>query len=84
MTGVPDTSVAAPSVLVIATSACGANVSVSVAELFAEFGSVTGPETVAVFESVPVAPALIAQDAVRAAIAAYDSLGVGCGEGAST
>ena len=46
-----------PSVLVIDTSAVGVRVSVSLAELFADEGSVTpaGAETVAVFVSEPVA-----------------------------
>ena len=49
-----------PSVLVMARSAWAVNVSVSVAELLAGFGSLTAPlVTVAVFESVPVADALI-------------------------
>ena len=63
VTGVPATSVAAPSVLVIDRSAVGANVSVSVAELFVEVGSVTpvGAVTVAVLTSDPVAlPAIVA------------------------
>jgi hypothetical protein len=51
-----------PSVLVIAKSACGANVSVSVAELLPGVGSVTpaGGLTVAAFDRVPDALELIA------------------------
>ncbi len=54
----PGTIVATPSVLVIARSATGVSVSVSVAVLLAAFGSTTvaGTVTVAVFEIVPVAP----------------------------
>ena len=57
--GVPGTAVAVPSVLVIARSAVGTSVSVSVAELFAGFGSVTpaGVAIVAVLLSVPTAAA---------------------------
>ena len=53
----PGISVAAPSVLVIDRSACGVSVSVSVALLFAVFGSVTPPGavTVAVLVRLPVA-----------------------------
>ena len=55
-----------PSVFVIAKSAAGLNVSVSVAELLAGAGSVlpTGAVTVAVFDRLPVAPAAIAALAV--------------------
>ena len=53
----PGTAVVTPSVFVIARSACGVSVSVSVAELLPGVGSVTpaAAVTVAVFESVPVA-----------------------------
>ncbi len=53
-----------PSVLVMPRSACADSVSVSVAELFAVFGSPIAPVTVAVFASEPVAAAEIVQDAV--------------------
>ena len=55
-----------PSVLVIDRSADGASVSVSVALLFAGFGSVTPPatETVAVLTRLPVAAASTLQVAV--------------------
>jgi hypothetical protein len=58
--GVPGTAVVCPSVFVIPRFACGVSVSVSVALLFAGFGSVTplGTATVAVLLSVPVADAL--------------------------
>jgi hypothetical protein len=58
----PGVADATPSVFVIARSAWRASPSVSVAVLFAVFGSVTpGPAaTVAVFTRFPVAPALIA------------------------
>ena len=57
---VPGDTLATLSVFVIARSAMNANVSVSVALLFAGVGSVTpaGAVTVAVFTSVPVAAAL--------------------------
>src|SRR5262245_37388709 len=57
----PGTAVVTPSVFVIARSACGVSVSVSVAELLAGVGSVTpaGAATVAVFDRVPVVAALI-------------------------
>ena len=65
---VPGISVVAPSVLVIATSAVGATISVSmsVAELSAVFGSGTPPGavTVAVLVSVPLALPLTLQTAV--------------------
>ena len=65
MTGVPGTSVALPSVLVIATSVCGVSVSVSVALLLPGVVSVTPPPPiVAVFASEPVAVAAIVQLAV--------------------
>ena len=53
----PGTADTTPSVFVTARSACGLNVSVSVAELFPGIGSVTpaGGATVAVFDKVPVA-----------------------------
>ena len=56
-----------PSVFVIARSADAAKVSLSVAELLPGVGSVTpaGAVTVAVLLSVPVAPALIVQLAVK-------------------
>ena len=55
----PGISEVSPSVLVTARSARGVNVSVSVAELLARFGSVVPPGavTVAVLASVPVADA---------------------------
>jgi hypothetical protein len=55
----PGVAVVTPSVFVIARSALGESVSVSVAELSPGVGSVTPPGavTVAVFESVPVAVA---------------------------
>ena len=58
MIELPATAVAAPSVFVIARSAFGASVSVSVAELFAVDGSVTpvGAAMVAVLLNEPVAP----------------------------
>ena len=54
-TGVPGTSEVAPSVLVIDRSDCGVNVSVSVAVLLAEIGSVVpgAGVTVAVLVSEP-------------------------------
>src|SRR5262245_28180732 len=54
-------AVVTPSVFVIARSACGVSVSVSVAELLPGVGSVTpaGAATVAVFDRVPVAAPLI-------------------------
>ena len=54
---VPGTCVVFPSVFVTARSACGVKVSVSVALLFADTGSVVPEATLAeaVFESVPVA-----------------------------
>ena len=52
-----------PSVLVIARSACGVSVSVSVALLLAVFGS-PAKATVAVLLNEPVAAAAMAQDAV--------------------
>jgi hypothetical protein len=60
VTGEPGTALATPSVSVIERSACGANVSVSVAELLAGVGSVTPPGTVtvAVLTRLPVAAAL--------------------------
>src|SRR5262245_59057263 len=65
VTDPPAVTVVTPSVLVIARSACELRVSVSVALLLAGFGSVTAPPlTVAVFDSVPVADAEIAADAV--------------------
>ena len=53
----PGTTVVRPSVLVIETSAVGVSVSMSVAELLADVGSVTpaGADTVAVLVSEPVA-----------------------------
>src|SRR5689334_23314262 len=51
----PGVAVVTPSVFVIARSACGVSVSVSVALLFAGVGSATALDTVAVFESEPVA-----------------------------
>jgi hypothetical protein len=60
----PGVSVAAPSVLVTARSACGVSVSVSVNELFVGTGSVTPPVTVAVFESEPIAAGEMEQLAV--------------------
>ncbi len=62
----PGTTVGWPSVLVIARLARGVRVSVSVAELFAETGSVNpaGAVTVAVFDSVPVAAGLMVAVAV--------------------
>jgi len=55
--GAPGVAVVAPSVLVIARSACALSVSVSVAELFPGVGSVTPPGavTVAVLVTAPVA-----------------------------
>src|SRR3954469_12829168 len=57
----PAVTVVTPSVFVIDRSAVGLSVSVSVAELFALFGSVTpaGGVTVAVLLNVPVALALM-------------------------
>jgi hypothetical protein len=57
VTSVPGTTVLRPSVLVIETSAVGVSVSMSVAELLAELGSVppAGADTLAVLVSDPVA-----------------------------
>jgi hypothetical protein len=60
----PGTAVVTPSVFVIARSACGVRVSVSVAELFPRLGSVTPELTVAVFDRVPVAAEEIVAEAV--------------------
>src|SRR5262245_57593090 len=59
--GVPGISVAVPSVLVIDRSPSGVSVSVSVALLLPGTGSMIpdGTVTVAVFDSVPVAPGAI-------------------------
>src|SRR5436305_14869330 len=59
----PGVAVVTPSVLVAARSACGASVSVSVALLFAVFGSLA-KVAVAVLLKVPVAEAEMAQVAV--------------------
>jgi len=66
----PGTADAAESVFVMDRSPVGVSVSVSVAELFAEFGSVTdaGAATVAVFASVPVAVAAIVPVTVNVAV----------------
>jgi len=64
VTELPGTSVAEPSVFVIARSDCAVRVSTSVAELLLPLGSVVELETVAVFASEPVADALIVQLAV--------------------
>jgi hypothetical protein len=57
VTTVPGTTLLRPSVFVIETSDVGVSVSTSVAELFADEGSVTptGADTVAVLVSEPVA-----------------------------
>jgi hypothetical protein len=62
----PGVAVVTPSVLVIARSACGDNVSVSIAVLLPGVESVTLPDgaTVAVFASEPVADGEILQLAV--------------------
>src|SRR4051794_37648346 len=54
----PGVAVVTPSVLVIPRSACGVNMSVSVAVLLPGLGSVAALETVAVLDRVPVAAAL--------------------------
>src|SRR5882672_827186 len=61
VTDAPGTAVVCPSVLVIPRFACDVRVSVSVALLFAGFGSVTptGTATVAVLLRLPVAAGLI-------------------------
>ena len=64
VTGVPGTSEAAPSVLVIARSVCGVSVSVSVALLLPGVGSVVAAVIVAVLASEPVASAAMLQVAV--------------------
>ena len=60
----PGTAVVTPSVLVIAMSACGTSVSVSVALLLPGTGSVIADDTDAVLTRVPSASAAIAQLAV--------------------
>jgi hypothetical protein len=69
VTRVPGTTLAAPSVFVIATSAWGERVSVSVALLLAVAGSVAPPPTVAVavFLRVPIAAGEMVQVAVYVA-----------------
>ena len=70
VTGVPGTSVADPSVLVIDRSARGVNESVSVAELLAPLGSLlpTGAAMVAVLTSEPVAAAETVPLTVKVAV----------------
>ena len=67
-----------PSVLVIDTSAVGVRVSMSLAELFAELGSVTpaGAETVAVLVSEPVAVDDTATTTVYVAVAPVATVAV--------
>src|SRR5438105_3095513 len=60
----PAAAVVIPSVLVIARSAWGKSVSVSVALLLVGFGSVVALDTVAVFDRLPVSDALMVADAV--------------------
>ena len=76
MTDPPGTAVVTPSVFVIPRFACGVNVSVSVAELLAPFGSVVPPgaATVAVFTRVPVADAEIVADTVNVMLNAQTDL----------
>ena len=64
MTLPPGVAVMTPSVLVIARSDEATSVSVSVALLFAGFGSPATPVTVAVLESDPEAAAEIVHKAV--------------------
>ncbi len=66
----PGTLVVTPSVLVIDRSAVGVSVSVSVAELLPGVGSTVPPgrATVAVFDSVPVAPAVMVPVTVNVAV----------------